>query len=193
MNRQGAASREIDRSQLLQRTASAASRDDESFPNRWSPLGHQEPKDRCAKQGRPGRPAPNLHGLRLLYYETNSDSERRLSPFEVSASWSNVRANQFPRPVNLAEPSRWFVLTVNIPSRARFAIVTPASLTASQISAQISWEIARTCRTSRQQSLADCVNRSAMEGCDRVGDVTLRPQRRRLGVGNHGLGQAFRI
>ena len=102
--------------QLLQRTASAVSRD-----------GHQEPKDRCTKQGRPGRPAPNLHGLRLLYYETNSDSERRLSPFEVSASWSNVRANQFPRPVNLAEPSRWFVVTVNIPSRARFAIVTPAS------------------------------------------------------------------
>jgi hypothetical protein len=31
------------------------------------------------------------------------------------------------------------------------------------------------------------------EGRDRVGDVTLRPQRRRLGVGNHGVGQAFRI
>ena len=31
------------------------------------------------------------------------------------------------------------------------------NLTASQISAQISGEIARTCRTSRQQSLADCV------------------------------------
>ena len=44
------------------------------------------------------------------------------------------------------------------------------NLTASQISAQISWEIARTCRTSRQQSLADCVNRSAVEGRDRVGD-----------------------
>ena len=68
---------------LLQRTASAASRDNKSFPNRWSRLGHQEPKDRCTKQGRPGRPAPNLHGLRSLYYETNSDSERRLSPFEV--------------------------------------------------------------------------------------------------------------
>src|SRR5215831_6490378 len=66
-------------------------------------------------------------GLRSLYYETNSDSERRLSPFEVSASWSNVRANQFPRPVNLAELSRWFVLTVNIPSRARSAIVPPDS------------------------------------------------------------------
>ena len=38
---------------LLQRTASAASRDDESFPNRWSRLGHQEPKDRCTKQGPP--------------------------------------------------------------------------------------------------------------------------------------------
>src|SRR5262249_20449247 len=71
--------------------------------------------------------------------------------------------------------------------------VTIPNLTASQISAQISWEIARTCRTSRQQSLADCVNRSAMEGRDRVGDVTLRPQRRRLGVGNHGVGQTFRI
>ena len=68
---------------LLQRTASADSRDDESFPNRWSRLVHQEPKDRCTKQGRPGRPAPNLHGLRSLYYETNSDSERRLSSFEV--------------------------------------------------------------------------------------------------------------
>ena len=67
------------------------------------------------------------------------------------------------------------------------------NLTASQISAQISGEIARTCRTSRQQSLADCVNHSAVEGCDRVGDVTLRSQRRRLGVGNHRVGQAFRI
>src|SRR6516165_8580963 len=69
----------------------------------------------------------NLHGLRSLFYEINSDSERRPCWFEVSAPWSNVRANQFPRPVNLAEPSRWFVLTVNIPSRARFAIVRPDS------------------------------------------------------------------
>src|SRR6516162_10065640 len=36
---------------LLQLTASADSRDDESFPNRWSRLVHQEPKDRCTKQG----------------------------------------------------------------------------------------------------------------------------------------------
>ena len=50
-----------------------------------------------------------------------------LSRFEVSPSWSNARANQFPRPVNRAEPSRCFVVNVNIPSRARFAIVTPDS------------------------------------------------------------------
>ena len=67
------------------------------------------------------------------------------------------------------------------------------NFTASHISARISRESARTCGTSRQQSLANCVNRSAVEGRDRVGDVTLRPQRRRLGVGNHGVGQAFRI
>ena len=67
------------------------------------------------------------------------------------------------------------------------------SLTASQISARIPREIARTHWTSREQSLSDRVNRSAVEGRDRVGDVTLRPQRRRLGVGNHGVGQAFRI
>src|ERR1700745_397624 len=66
-----------------------------------------------------------------------------------------------------------------------------AILTASQISARIPREIARTCGTSRQQSLADCVNRSAVQGRDRVGDVALRPQRRRLGVGNHGGGEAF--
>src|SRR5215831_9027265 len=73
-------------------------------------------------------------------------------------------------------------------------VVQPSLVfTASHISARISREIARTCGTSRQQSLADCVNRSAMEGRDRVGDVTLRPQRRRLGVGNHGVGQASRI
>jgi hypothetical protein len=80
-----------------------------------------------------------------------------------------------------------------IHARSTEPIGKGCNLTASQISAQISREIARTCRTSRQQSLADCVNRSAMEGRDRVGDVTLRPQRRRLGVGNHGVGQAFRI
>jgi hypothetical protein len=44
-------------------------------------------------------------------------------------------------------------------------------------SAGISGEIARTQRTSRQQSLADRVNHSAVEGRDRVGDVTLRPER----------------
>jgi hypothetical protein len=60
---------------------------------------------------------------------------------------------------------------------AKRCLASKAKLTASHISARISREIGRTCGTSRQQSLADCVNCSAVEGRDRVGDVTLRPQR----------------
>jgi hypothetical protein len=47
------------------------------------------------------------------------------SHFVAVPSQSNVRANQFPRSVSRAEPFRCFVVTVNIPSRARSAVVMP--------------------------------------------------------------------
>jgi len=114
---------------LLQRTASAASRDNESFPIDGLVSGIKSQRIDAPNKATDSRPGHRLRTYMDLghYIRTNSNSERRLSPFEVSALWSTVRANQFPRPVNLAEPNRWFVITVNIPSRARFAIVTPAS------------------------------------------------------------------
>src|SRR5215470_11548379 len=54
------------------------------------------------------------------------------------------------------------------------------NLTASQISTQVPREIARTHRASREQSLSDRVNHSAVECRNRVGDVTLWPYSRQF-------------
>src|SRR5262249_6371451 len=65
----------------------------------------------------------------------------------------------------------------------RCSAQSSVNLTASQISTQVPREIARTHRASREQSLSDCVNHSAVECRNRVGDVTLWPWRGRRGVG----------
>lgn len=57
-----------------------------------------------------------------IYCEGRSDYSRTCTSFAASIS---VRANHWPRSVNRTEPCRRFVITENMPSRARSATVTP--------------------------------------------------------------------
>jgi hypothetical protein len=57
-----------------------------------------------------------------IYCEGRSDYSRTCTSFGASI---NVRANHWPRSVNRTEPCRRFVITENMPSRARSATVTP--------------------------------------------------------------------
>ena len=59
---------------------------------------------------------------RASIYRQRGDYSRTCTPFAVSTS---VRANHWPRSVSRAELFRRFVITENMPSRARSATVTP--------------------------------------------------------------------
>jgi hypothetical protein len=61
---------------------------------------------------------------------------------------------------------------------------------ASQNMTHVPFEPARTTWTSWERS-CDCYDQALMECRDRVGDVTLGPDRQRRGVGNHWEWQVF--